>query len=96
NQCYCGTADEFSEAVASDQCGTTYPTLCTGDATSACGGVGAVSIYQITGDVPPAPVPAPAPPTTYSLSGCFTDSKDNRIMGNKMTGEVMSAEVSWC
>eukprot|EP00904_Undaria_pinnatifida_P009184 jgi/Undpi1/5396/HiC_scaffold_2.g00677.m1 len=107
SECYCGTADEFENAVSSEDCGTSYPTLCTGDATTACGGFGAISVYQRTGDAAPAPAPTPTAPapspfpsptttptgTTYSLVGCFADDKTDRIMGGKMVAEVMSAEI---
>lgn len=63
HQCYCGTANQFEKAVESSRCGTTYPTLCNGDSTSACGGYGATSVYERTGNVAPVPSP-PAPPTT--------------------------------
>ena len=97
-QCHCGTAEEFANATPSDQCGLTYPTLCTGDATTACGGADAVSVYEITGDVAPAPAPTPTftPQTTYSLTGCFSDSKNDRIMENMMVQDPMSAEVGFC
>ena len=101
HQCFCGTADELENAVESDKCGKTYPTLCTGDATRACGGFGAMSVFGRTGDAAPAPAPVPAPTptvtpeTTYSIVGCFADSKADRIMENMMVGDVMSAEVSW-
>lgn len=101
NQCFCGTADEFENAVESDQCGKTYPTLCTGDATRACGGFGAISVFERTSDAAPAPAPVPAPTpttlneTTYSIMGCFADSKADRIMENMMVENVMSAKVSW-
>lgn len=95
-QCFCGTEDEFEDAVKSDQCGITYPTLCTGDATTPCGGFGAISVYRRTGDFVPAPAPTPRPETTYLLTGCFADSKADRIMDNKIVEDVMSAEVRWC
>lgn len=95
-QCFCGTGAEFADAVESDECGLTYPSLCTGDATLACGGADAVSVYEITGDLAPAPTPVVTPETTYSLSGCFPDSKNNRIMENKMSKNAMSAKVRFC
>lgn len=95
-QCYCGTTADFANLVASDQCGLTYPTLCTGDGTTACGGVGAISVYVVSGVVSPLPPPPVTPETTYTMEGCFADSKTNRIMGDKMVKEAMSAEVSLC
>lgn len=80
--------------MKSDQCGTSYPALCTGDATTACGGFGAISVYQRTGDAGPALTPIVAPETTFSLTGCFQDAKFSRVMENKMVKDVMSAEVS--
>lgn len=62
-KCFCGTADEFEGAVSSDECGATFASLCTGDSTTACGGNGALSIYQRTGDAGPSPTPAPVDPT---------------------------------
>lgn len=94
-QCYCGTADEFDNAVSSDKCGTSYPTLCTGDATTACGGFGAIRVYERTGDAAPFPTVA-STGTTYSLVGCFADAKEDRVMEDMVVGGVMSAEVRLC
>ena len=63
-QCFCRTTDAFENAVDSDKCSRSYPTLSTGDATTAYGGLGAISFYQRTDDAAPAPatVPASSPP----------------------------------
>eukprot|EP00904_Undaria_pinnatifida_P008999 jgi/Undpi1/5229/HiC_scaffold_2.g00511.m1 len=109
SECFCGTGEELESAVSSDQCGLTFESLCTGDATTACGGRNSISVYNRTGDValspsPPSPTPAPvvveapmAVPTPsvggYTLAGCYADSKSNRIMENKTVESEMSAEI---
>lgn len=80
-QCYCGTAGEFEDnPVASDRCGASTMSLCTGDPTTACGGFNAISVYQRR---------------EFSFVGCFQDDKDFRLMGPKGSAEFMSAKVSW-
>lgn len=51
--------------MSSNLCGQTYPSLCTGDSTTACGGVNSISVYQRT-DATPAPTPAPTPELTLA------------------------------
>lgn len=79
-QCFCGTAEGFEGSVSSEQCGTSYEFLCTGDPTTTCGGRDAISVYQ---------------KTAYSLVGCFQDDRASRLMGPKGSEPVMSAAVSW-
>lgn len=135
SQCYCGTAGEFQGAVSSDDCGTNFAHLCTGDSTTACGGDGAINVFQRTGDAGPSPTPDPVDPTpspvsviptlapvqemsatpapvqemsatpapfeeepaptpdSFSVVGCFADSKANRVMVREPTSMAMSAEV---
>lgn len=64
----------------SDQCGVSSADLCTGDPTTACGGLNAMSLYRRA---------------DYSFVGCFQDDQASRIMGTKETKSVMSAEVSF-
>ncbi|CAM9274851.1 unnamed protein product [Laminaria digitata] len=73
-ECFCGTAEEFASAVPSDQCGLNHVSLCTGDATVACGGNGAIRVYQRTDDTPSpttTPESTPAPTVVPTVDPTF-------------------------
>ncbi|CAN0363674.1 unnamed protein product, partial [Laminaria digitata] len=99
-QCYCGSATEFASAVSTPgDCGTEYFFLCTGDATTACGGQNRINVYKRTGVVnpPPSATPSPSPtPSDYKSVGCYLDSKTNRLMSDKKSSGDMSSKVRVC
>lgn len=74
---------------------------CEGNEDEDCGGYLALNLFAFTdGTLPPAPVaptpaPMPIPPCdTFTLEGCFADSKSGRIMEEASVGaDEMSAEV---
>lgn len=85
-QCWCGDDNTDYDANGPATCDFD----CAGNSDEICGGRNAMSVYSSGSGPAPAPVPDTSGPTYI---GCFADTKDDRIMTDKMSSSSMTSEV---
>eukprot|EP00904_Undaria_pinnatifida_P003872 jgi/Undpi1/13486/HiC_scaffold_8.g03145.m1 len=99
-ECWCGDDDTDYDVNGVATCDF----ACVGNSDEICGGRNAMSVYfagsgsapvsPVPSPVAPAPEPAPITPDTSGATylGCYADTKDDRIMTDKVSSSSMTAD----